>query len=64
MNDFTLGVTPMPNLKLQLVVDNVFDKQPPEPFPAVPTGALSGGFATYFSGFLGRYFVLSLNYKM
>ena len=64
MNDFTLGVTPMPNLKLQLVVDNVFDKQPPEPFPAVPIGALSGGFATYFSGFLGRYVVLSLNYKM
>jgi iron complex outermembrane receptor protein len=64
MNDFTLGVMPMPNLRLQLVVDNVFDKQPPEPFPAVPPGAVSGGYPTYFSGFLGRYFVLSLNYKM
>jgi iron complex outermembrane recepter protein len=64
MNDLTVGVTPIANLKLQLVVDNVFDKQPPQPFPAQPPSAGGGGYATYFSGSLGRYFVLSLNYKM
>jgi iron complex outermembrane recepter protein len=64
MNDLTVGFTPLPNLKLQLVVDNVFDKQPPQPFPAQPPSAGGGGYATYFSGSLGRYFVLSFNYKL
>jgi iron complex outermembrane recepter protein len=64
MNDLTVGFAPMANLKLQLVVDNVFDKQPPQPFPAQPPSAGGGGYATYFSGSLGRYFVLSFNYKM
>ncbi|MFC3785961.1 outer membrane receptor protein involved in Fe transport [Sphingopyxis italica] len=35
--------------ELQLNVDNVFDKQPPYPYPA------SGGTITYFRGLLGRY---------
>jgi iron complex outermembrane recepter protein len=64
MNDLTVGFTPIPKLKLQLVVDNVFDKQPPQPFPAAPPAAGGGGYATYFSGSLGRYFVVSFNYKM
>jgi iron complex outermembrane receptor protein len=63
MNDLTLGLTPIPNLRLQLVVDNVFDKQPPQPLPAAPPMG-GNGYATYFSGLLGRYFVLSLNYRM
>ena len=65
MNDLTIGFAPLPSLKLQLVVDNVFNKQPPEPFPAEPPSpSCCGGYATYFSGLLGRYFVLSFNYKM
>jgi iron complex outermembrane recepter protein len=64
MNDLTVGFMPIPNLKLQLVVDNVFDKQPPEPFPASPPAAGGGGYASYFNGTLGRYFVLSFNYKL
>ena len=36
MNDFTVGISPMASLKLQLVIDNVFDKQVPQPFPASP----------------------------
>ncbi|MDZ3831135.1 MAG: TonB-dependent receptor [Sphingopyxis sp.] len=35
---------------LRVAVDNLFDKQPPHPYPA------SGGTITYFSGVLGRYF--------
>ncbi|MGL3821053.1 TonB-dependent receptor domain-containing protein [Sphingopyxis sp. R3-92] len=37
---------------LRLTVDNVFDKQPPYPYPA------TGGTITYFSGVMGRYFRL------
>ncbi|SKB31853.1 TonB-dependent receptor domain-containing protein [Sphingopyxis flava] len=34
---------------LRLALDNVFDRQPPYPYPA------TGGSTTYFSGLLGRY---------
>jgi outer membrane receptor protein involved in Fe transport len=55
---------PIPNLKVQLVVDNVFDRQQPYPLPAVPANSQFGsGTSTYFSGIMGRYFVLSANYK-
>jgi len=37
---------------LHFTVDNLFDKQPPYPYPA------SGGSITYFRGVLGRYFRL------
>ncbi len=36
--------------EFRLVVDNVFDKKPPYPFPA------SGGVVTYFPGVLGTFF--------
>jgi iron complex outermembrane recepter protein len=67
VNDVTLGYSPIPNLKVQLVVDNVFDKQAPNPLPATPPSANNialPGTSTYFSGILGRYFVLSFNYKL
>ena len=66
VSNLTLGVTPIKNLKIQLVVDNVFDRQAPYPFPAVPPNSqFSGntGLPTYYEGILGRYFVLSANYK-
>jgi iron complex outermembrane recepter protein len=67
VNNLTVGVEPVSNLKLQLVVDNIFDKQPPYPYPSGPpnsqfAGSNQGG-STYFSGIMGRYFVLSANYK-
>lgn len=43
--------------ELRLTVDNVFDKQPPYPYPA------SGGTITYFRGLLGRYFRIGANVK-
>jgi iron complex outermembrane recepter protein len=67
VNNLTVGTMPIPNLKVQLVVDNVFDRQAPYPFPTVPPNSefagLNTGLPTYFSGVLGRYFVLSANYK-
>jgi iron complex outermembrane recepter protein len=67
VNNLTVGVTPMDNLRIQLVVDNIFDKQAPYPFPAVPPNSefagLNTGLPTYYEGLLGRYFVLSANYK-
>jgi iron complex outermembrane recepter protein len=67
INDVTLGYAPIPNLKLQLVVDNVFDRQAPYPLPAIPptsNDSQGSGAQTYFSGILGRNFVLSVSYKL
>ncbi|HEY2782394.1 MAG TPA: TonB-dependent receptor [Steroidobacteraceae bacterium] len=67
VNDLTLGYSPVPNLKMQLVVDNVFDRQAPFPLPATPPNAndpAGSGTSTYFSGIMGRYFVLSISYKL
>jgi iron complex outermembrane recepter protein len=67
VNNLTVGVTPIDSLKIQLVVDNIFDKQAPYPFPAVPPNSefagLNTGLPTYYEGLLGRYFILSANYK-
>jgi iron complex outermembrane receptor protein len=64
VNNVTVGYQPIDNLKLQLVVDNIFDKQQPYPLPNVPPTSNNGnGTGTYFSGILGRYFVLSASYK-
>jgi len=64
VNNLTVGAEPIPNLKVQLVVDNVFDRQQPYPLPAVPPNSQFGsGVSTYFEGIMGRYFVLSANYK-
>jgi outer membrane receptor protein involved in Fe transport len=67
VNNLTVGVTPIDNLKVQLVVDNIFDKQAPYPFPTIPPNSqfagTNDGLTTYYEGILGRYFVLSVNYK-
>jgi iron complex outermembrane receptor protein len=66
VNNLTVGVTPIDNLKVQLVVDNIFDRQAPYPFPAEPPNSQFGGnngLSTYYEGLLGRFFLLSVNYK-
>jgi hypothetical protein len=54
-------------LKATALTDNIFDKQAPYPFPAVPPNSefagLNTGLPTYYEGLLGRYFILSANYK-
>jgi outer membrane receptor protein involved in Fe transport len=51
-------------LKAQLNVDNVFNRQPPYPLPVVPPNFTGGGLGRYFSGAMGRYFILSAAYRL
>jgi iron complex outermembrane recepter protein len=66
-HNFTVGYNVQKNLKLQLVVDNVFNKQAPFPLPASPPNStlnIPNAIETYYSGILGRYFVASVEYKI
>jgi iron complex outermembrane receptor protein len=64
IHNVTVGYDVSSHFKVQLVVDNVFDKQAPFPLPAVPQDSNNpGGTATYFSGYQGRYFIASAAYK-
>jgi len=60
----TVGMKFSPQFQVRLIVDNVFNKQPP--FPALADGS-GGNFAnsttTYFSGILGRALQLEADYK-
>lgn len=51
----TAGYSISDHYKLQFIVDNVFNKNPPFPAPA------GGGTITYFKGILGRYFKVSVS---
>jgi iron complex outermembrane receptor protein len=55
----TLGYRVDSHLKMQLVVDNVFDKQAPFPLPAAPGYT---DYLSYFSGIQGRYFKALVSY--
>jgi len=60
----TLGMQFNPQFQVRLIVDNVFNKEPP--FPALADGS-GGNFAnsttTYFSGIIGRTLQISADYK-
>jgi iron complex outermembrane receptor protein len=65
VHNLTLGYAPSSHFNLQLVVNNVFDRQQPQPLPAIPPITFGfSGFQTYFSGVMGRYFSLSASYKL
>jgi outer membrane receptor protein involved in Fe transport len=66
VHNFTVGYHLDKKLKLQLIIDNVFDKLAPLPLPASPpnsTLAIPNALETYYSGILGRYFIASVEYK-
>jgi iron complex outermembrane receptor protein len=66
VHNLTVGVTPNNSFKVQLVVNNVFGTQAPHPFPTIPPNSQfqgNVGLSTYYEGILGRYFLLSANYK-
>jgi iron complex outermembrane receptor protein len=64
VHNLTVGYSVDSNLKLQLVIDNVFDKEAPYPLPAVPPNSTAySSVESYFSGVLGRYFVAQASYK-
>jgi iron complex outermembrane recepter protein len=46
---------------VRLIVDNVFDKQPPFPAIAGTQGNFSPATTLYFSGIIGRAYLLSAN---
>jgi iron complex outermembrane recepter protein len=65
VHNVTLDYDATSRLRVQFVVDNVFDKQAPFPLPASPPNStllIPNAIETYFSGILGRYFVLSASY--
>jgi iron complex outermembrane receptor protein len=59
MFNASVGVKVNEQFGLKLIVDNVFDTQPPYPAPAGSANA----FPTYYSGILGRYMRISANVK-
>ncbi len=59
----TIGMKFTPSFKVQLIVDNVFNKQPPFPAIAGTGGNFANGTTTYFSGILGRTLQLEADYK-
>jgi iron complex outermembrane recepter protein len=59
----TIGMQFNKQFRAQLIVDNVFNKQPPFPALAGTGGNFVTATSTYFSGVLGRALQLSLDYK-
>jgi outer membrane receptor protein involved in Fe transport len=59
----TIGMQFNKSLRDQLIVDNVFNKQPPFPALAGTGGNFVAATSTYFSGVLGRALQLSVDYK-
>lgn len=59
----TVGYQVSKSFKVQLIVDNVFDKQPPYPALAGTGGNFVFATSQYFSGIIGRTFLLSGDVK-
>jgi hypothetical protein len=59
----TLGLKVTPAFQVRLIVDNVFNKQPPFPALAGTGGNFVNGTSTYFAGVLGRSLQLTADYK-
>ena len=59
----TIGMKFTPQFQMRLIVDNVFNKQPPFPAIAGTGGNYAPGTTTYFHGILGRTLQLSADYK-
>ena len=65
VHDLMLGFAPSQHLRLQLMVQNVFDRQPPVPVPITPpTDFDFNGLSRYFSGLMGRHFQIFASYRM
>ena len=59
----TIGMQFNKQFRAQLIVDNVFNKQPPFPALAGTGGNFVAATSTYFSGIIGRTLQLSVDYK-
>lgn len=59
----TLGYQINKSFKMQLIVDNVFDKEPPFPALAGAQGNFASATSQYFTGIIGRTFLLAADYR-
>jgi len=59
----TIGMKVTPAFQVRLIVDNVFNKQPPFAAIAGTGGNFANGTTTYFSGIIGRALQLEADYK-
>ena len=59
----TVNYSPIDHLRVDLIVDNVFNKQPPYPAIAGTGGNFASATSLYFSGILGRTYQLGVDYK-
>jgi len=59
----TIGMKFNPQFQARLIVDNVFNKQPPFPAIAGTGGNFANATSVYFSGILGRTLLLEADYK-
>jgi len=57
----TLGYEMRHGLKLRLIVDNVFEKEPPYPALAGTQGNFANATSLYFSGIIGRTYLFSVD---
>jgi iron complex outermembrane receptor protein len=58
----TLAYNPTKNFTVRLIVDNVFNKEPPFPALAGAQANFTPATTLYFSGIIGRAYVVSANY--
>jgi iron complex outermembrane receptor protein len=66
VQNISLAYEAASRLRFRLVLNNVFDKQAPYPLPASPPNStlpVPNAPATYFSGILGRYFLVTAEFK-
>jgi iron complex outermembrane recepter protein len=59
----TVSYAPIDHLNVRLIVDNVFNKEPPYPAIAGTGGNFESATSLYFSGILGRTYQLGVDYK-
>ena len=59
----TISVDVTKSLQMRLVVDNVFDKEPPYPALAGDGGNFSAATSLYFAGIIGRTYLLTVDYR-
>jgi outer membrane receptor protein involved in Fe transport len=59
----TIGMKFTPAFQARLIVDNVFNKQPPFPALSATGGNYANATSVYFAGILGRSLQISVDYK-
>jgi outer membrane receptor protein involved in Fe transport len=59
----TITYRPIEKLQARFIINNVFDKLPPYPALANSDGQFASPTSLYFSGIIGRTYVLNVDYR-